>query len=60
MDYGLLVEISPLLEWKKLYAMVFLWDAINKCGRYLVFERQRLPITFLNRVLCLKGRDYVG
>lgn len=57
MEQGLLDEISPLLEWNKPHAMVFLWDAVNKCGNVSGTRSQRLA-TSLNRVLGLKGRDW--
>jgi len=57
MEQGLLNEISPLLEWDKPHAMVFLWDAVNKCGKVSGIRTQRLTAS-LNRVLGLKGRDW--
>ena len=29
MEHGLLLEISPLLEWNKLHLMVSLWDVLS-------------------------------
>lgn len=57
MEQGLLNEISPLLEWNKPHAMVFLWDAVNKCGKVSGTRTERLASS-LNRVLGLKGRDW--
>lgn len=57
MEQGLMDEISPLLEWNKPHAMIFLWDAVNKCGNVSGSRTQRLS-TSLNRALGLKGRDW--
>ncbi|KAF8971781.1 RNA dependent RNA polymerase-domain-containing protein [Flammula alnicola] len=57
MEEGLEEEIAPLLEWSKPYAMVFLWDAINKTGNVSGARTQRLAAS-LNRALGLKGRDW--
>jgi RNA dependent RNA polymerase len=57
MEQGLLDEISPLLEWNKSHAMVFLWNAVSKCGNVSGTRTQRLAAS-LNRVLGLKGRDW--
>jgi RNA dependent RNA polymerase len=57
MEQGLMDEISPLLEWNKPHGMIFLWDAVNKCGNVSGCRTQRLS-TSLNRALGLKGRDW--
>ena len=57
MEQGLVDEISPLLEWNKPHAMVFLWAAISKCGNVPGTRTQRLAAS-LNRALGLKGRDW--
>lgn len=57
LEEGLEKEIGPLLEWKKPYAMVFLWDAINKLGNISGSRTQRLSTAF-NRALGLQGRDW--
>ena len=59
MEQGLVDEISPLLEWNQPRAMVFLWDAVNKCGSVSGVRTQRLAAS-LNRVLGLKRRDWGG
>ena len=55
MEHGLLVEISPLLEWNKLHLMVSLWDVLS-ISAVSGTRTQRLGT--LNRVLCLKGHDW--
>ncbi|KDR85760.1 hypothetical protein GALMADRAFT_53536 [Galerina marginata CBS 339.88] len=57
MEEGLEDEVSPLLDWNRPNAMVFLWDAVNKAGNVSSARSQRLA-TSLNRVLGLKGRDW--
>ena len=50
MEQGLLDKISPLLEWNKLHAMVFLWDADsadNKCGKVSGTCTERLASSML-------------
>ncbi|KAF8167315.1 RNA dependent RNA polymerase-domain-containing protein [Crassisporium funariophilum] len=57
MREGLEDEVAPLLQWTKPHAMVFLWDAVNKCGNVSGTRTHRLASS-LNRALGLTGRDW--
>ncbi|KAH9486232.1 RNA-dependent RNA polymerase 1 [Psilocybe cubensis] len=57
MEEGLEEDVAPLMDWDRPHAMVFLWDAINKCGNVSGSRTQRISVA-LNRALGLKGRDW--
>ncbi|KAF9535602.1 RNA dependent RNA polymerase-domain-containing protein [Crepidotus variabilis] len=57
MEKGLENEVAQLLEWDKPHAMVFLYDAVSKCGGVSGSRAQRVVYS-LNRVLGFTGRDW--
>lgn len=57
MEQGLEEEVTPLLQWDRPHAPLFLHDAVSKCGGVSRFRTQRVAYS-LNRVLGFTGRDW--